>query len=68
MDRRAQLRAQVGIAEFPTTVFVGADGVVSGIHQGPLTWKKASNAVEQLIISVRSGQKKTKDSTVGAPQ
>jgi peroxiredoxin len=58
MDRQAQLRGQVGVAEFPTSVFVNAKGIVAGIHRGPLTWKSASNAVEQLIISTRAEQKK----------
>ena len=58
MDRKVELRGQVGVSSFPTTIFVGADGLVAGLHKGPLDWKTASNAVEQLIISVRSKQNK----------
>ncbi|HIN85022.1 MAG TPA: TlpA family protein disulfide reductase [Myxococcales bacterium] len=57
-DRQVELRGQMGVSSFPTTIFVGADGLVAGIHTGPLDWKTASAAVEQLIISVRAKQKK----------
>lgn len=63
MDRQVELRGQVGVSNFPTTIFVGADGLVAGLHKGPLDWKTASDAVEQLIISVRAKQKNASSAT-----
>lgn len=48
LDEHATVGDGYGVINLPTTYFVNADGVVTGVHRGPLTLRQIEDFLEEM--------------------
>jgi cytochrome c biogenesis protein CcmG, thiol:disulfide interchange protein DsbE len=49
LDENGRVAQQYGVANFPTTYFVGPDGAVTAVHRGPMTRAQIDDYLAQTI-------------------